>query len=87
MSLTDEIYLELLDGLEKGLDWQQFLAKHGGSKGPLYNALRRVIAEGEAKIAALSEKRMKLQEEVNQAGLSWTTWTTLYDKISLEFEN
>ena len=38
MSLTDEIYLELLDGLEKGLDWQRFLAKYSTSKGPLYNA-------------------------------------------------
>jgi len=39
MSLTDEIYTELMDGLQKGLDWQHFLAKYGASKEPLYNAL------------------------------------------------
>jgi len=33
MSLTDEIYLELLDGLENNLDWQQFIAKYSASKG------------------------------------------------------
>ncbi len=70
MSLTDEICLELWDGLEKGLDWQQFLAKHSASKGPLYNALARVMAEGETRIAALNERRTKLQEDVNQSGLT-----------------
>lgn len=35
LSLTDEIYNELVDGLKIGLDWTQFLAKHGASKGPL----------------------------------------------------
>ena len=69
MSLTDEIYYELMDALEKGLDWQQFLVKYSASKGPLYNALGRVMTEVEAKIRALSEKKAKLQEEVNQAGL------------------
>ena len=69
MSLTDEIYYELMNGLEKGLDWQQFLVKYSASKGPLYNALGRVMTEVEAKIRALSEKKAKLQEEVNQAGL------------------
>ncbi|GAI59038.1 unnamed protein product, partial [marine sediment metagenome] len=29
LSLTDEIYAELVDGLKIGLDWTQFLAKHG----------------------------------------------------------
>lgn len=69
MSLTNEIYLELLDGLEKGLDWQQFLAKHGASKGPLYNALGRVITGVEANIRALSEKKVEVQEELGQAQL------------------
>jgi len=58
-----------MDGLETGLDWQQFLAKYSTSKGPLYNALGRVIIKVEAKIRALSEEKAKLQEEVNQAGL------------------
>lgn len=66
MSLTDEIYLELLDGLEKGLDWQQILAKHGASKGPLYNALSRVLAEVRAKLTALSEEKKHVQGELDQ---------------------
>ena len=32
ISLTDEIYAELVDGLKTGLDWTQFLAQHGASK-------------------------------------------------------
>jgi len=70
MSLTDEIYTELMDGLEKGLDWQGFLAKYGNTKGPLYNALGRVIREVEGKIRALTEKKVKVQEELDQAGLT-----------------
>ena len=69
MSLTDEIYHEQMDGLEKGSDWQQFLAKYSASKGPLYNALGRVITEVQAKIRALSGDKAKLQEEVNQGEL------------------
>ena len=69
MSLTDEIYTELMDGLEKGPDWQGFLAKYGNTKGPLYNALGRVIREVEGKIRALTEKKVKVQEELEQAGL------------------
>jgi chromosome segregation ATPase len=69
MSLTDEIYHELLDGLEKGLDWQQFLTKHSGSKGPLYNAIGRFFTEVELKIRALNEEKSRVQGELNQAGL------------------
>jgi chromosome segregation ATPase len=69
MSLTDEIYRELSDGLEKGLDWQQFLAKYSGSKGPLYNAIGRFFTEVELKIRALNEERNRVQSELDQAGL------------------
>ena len=69
MSLTDEIYQELLDGLEKGLDWQQFLAKHNNSKGPLYNAIGRFFSEVGVKIQALIEEESRVQGELNQAGL------------------
>jgi chromosome segregation ATPase len=69
MSLTDEIYRELIDGLEKGLDWQKFLAKHSGSKGPLYNAIGRFFTEVELKIRALNEEKSRVQGELNQAGL------------------
>jgi hypothetical protein len=41
MSLTDEICHELMDGLEKGLDWQRILAKHGAFTYFLSNILTR----------------------------------------------
>ena len=59
-TLTDKIYQELLDGLKTGLDWTQFLAKHGASKGPLYNAIGRFFNDMEAKVRALSEVQAKL---------------------------
>ncbi len=70
MSLTDEIYLELLDGLEKGVDWQHFLAKHSASKGPLYSAIGRFFTEVEPKIVALNEEKSRVQGELDQAGLT-----------------
>ncbi len=70
MSLTDEIYLELLDGLEKGLDWQQITAKYGVSKGPLYNALGRVLAQTQARITALNEEEKRVQEKLDEAELT-----------------
>jgi len=70
MSLTDEIYLELCDGLEKGLDWQEFLAKHSASKGPLYSAIGRLFTEVEPKIVALNEEKSRVQSELDQAGLT-----------------
>jgi len=69
MSLTDEIYRELMDGLIDGVDWQQFLARYGASKGPLYNAVGRVFQEIKAQVTALGEERAKLREELNQTGL------------------
>jgi len=69
MSLTDEIYAELMEGLERGLDWQQFLAKYRSSKGPLYNALGKLFKEIKTQVTVLSEKEAKLRGAVNQAGL------------------
>ncbi len=60
LSLTDKIYQELVDGLKTGLDWTQFLAKYGTSKGPLYNAIGRFFNDMEAKVRALSEVQAKL---------------------------
>ena len=65
LSLTDEIYAELVDGLKTGLDWTQFLAKHGASKGPLYNAVGRFFNDLEPKVRALNE----VQAQLDQAGL------------------
>ena len=59
-TLTDEIYTELVDGLKTGLDWTQFLAKHGASKGPLYNAIGRFFNDMEPKVRALNEVQGKL---------------------------
>jgi len=69
MSLTDNIYNELLDGLDKGLDWQQLLVKYGASKGPLYNAIGRFFTEVGARIAALKEEESRLRSELDQAEL------------------
>jgi len=41
-SLTEQIYHELMQGMEKGEDWDEFLVKYSG-KGPLYNAFSRVL--------------------------------------------
>ncbi|MBA7485547.1 hypothetical protein ES707_21095 [subsurface metagenome] len=65
VSLTDEIYTELVAGLKTGLDWTQFLAQHGASKGPLYNAIGRFFNDMEPKARALGE----VQASLDQAGL------------------
>ena len=62
LSLTDEIYAELVDGLKAGLDWTHFLAKHGASKGPLYNAISRFFSDMEARVRAFSEVQGKLDQ-------------------------
>lgn len=69
MTLTDQIYGELLNGLSEGVDWEHFLSKYGTSKGPLYNALGRLLRDIAAQIAALGEEKRKTQEELNQSGL------------------
>lgn len=69
MSLTENIYSELIAGLEKGLDWQQFLAKYGNSKGPLYNAHSKLFSEIPAKITALNEERKRTQQDLDEVGL------------------
>lgn len=79
VSLTDEIYAELVDGLKTGLDWTQFLAKHSASKGPLYNAIGRFLNDMESKVGALNE----VQTELDQAGLQLDS---LHQKVK-EAEN
>jgi len=65
ISLTDEIYQALVDGLKTGLDWTHFLAEYGASKGPLYNAFGRFQRDMEPKVKALGE----VQAELDAAGL------------------
>ncbi len=43
ISLTDEIYQALVDGLKTGLDWTHFLAEYGASKG------RYIMLSGDSK--------------------------------------
>lgn len=69
MTLTDQIYDELLNGLSEGVDWEHFLSKYGTSKGPLYNALGRLLRDIAVQVAALGEEKRKAQEELNQSGL------------------
>jgi len=69
MTLTDQIYDELLNGLSEGVDWEHFLNKYGTSKGPLYNALGRLLRDIAVQLAALGEEKKKAQEELNQSGL------------------
>ena len=73
ISLTDEIYTELVDGLKTGLDWTHFLAEYGASKGPFYNALGRFFHDMEPKIKALGEVQAKLDAaglKLDEAGLT-----------------
>ena len=66
ISLTDEIYAELVDGLRTGLDYTHFHAKYQNNKGPFYNAFGRLIRDLEPKVRELSEVQVKL----DQAGLT-----------------
>jgi len=67
MSLTDDIYYELMDALERGLDCTEIMARYGGSKGPAYNALGRAIRDASSQITALAEKRKQIQKGVGDA--------------------
>jgi len=69
MTLTDQIYDELLNGLSEGVDWEDFLNKYGTSKGPLYNALGRLLRDVAVQVAALGEEKKKAQEGLNQSGI------------------
>ncbi|MBA7499976.1 hypothetical protein ES704_02728 [subsurface metagenome] len=62
MSLTDQIYAELVDGLEKGLDWTAFIAKHNAHKPELYDAIGRFLNDMGPKVKALGEVQAKLGE-------------------------
>jgi len=63
MTLTDEIYHELMDGLRSGVDYEQIRLKWEGSKGPFYNALQRVFAYVAAELGkAFSDQNAALQK-------------------------
>jgi len=61
--LTDTIYQELMDGLKTGdLNWTHFIAKHGASKGLLYDAIGRFFRDLENEVRASNETKAKLGE-------------------------
>ncbi len=60
MSLTDEIYRELMDGLRTGLDYTHFQDKYRNSKGPFYNAFGRLTRDMESKVRELGGVQAKL---------------------------
>ncbi len=73
MSLTDEIYQALVDGLKTGLDYTHLQAKYGASKGPFYNAFGRFSRDMEPKVRELGAVQAKLDAaglKLDQAGLT-----------------
>ena len=56
MTLTDEIYAELKNGLWTGLDYDELRSKYEKSKGPFYNALQMVLADTSAEATKLSSE-------------------------------
>ena len=73
MSLTDEIYRELVDGLRTGLDYAHFQAKYRNSKGPFYNAFGRLTRDMEPKVRELGGVQAELDAaglKLDQAGLT-----------------
>ena len=69
MTLTEDIYHELMDGLKRRLDWQQFIAKYSASKGPLYNAIRQFFTDIYPIITAINEEKEKAEKELDQRRL------------------
>ena len=74
MSLTDEIYRELMDGLRTDLDYTHFQDKYRNNKGPFYNAFGRLTRDMEPKVRELGGVQAKL----DAAGL---TLDQLYQQI------
>lgn len=63
MTLTDEIYRDLMDGLKTGMDYDKVRLKWETSKGPFYNALQRVFADIATELAkASSDLNAALQQ-------------------------
>jgi len=63
MTLTEEIYAELKNGLWTGLNYDGLRLKYEKSKGPFYNALQMVLAETAAEMMKLSSELKALREK------------------------
>jgi DNA repair exonuclease SbcCD ATPase subunit len=60
LSLTDQIYQELVDGLKTEQDYTHLRAKYDASKGPFYNALGRLFRDMWPKVQEFNEVQGKL---------------------------
>lgn len=65
MTLTDEIYRDLMDGLGTRVDYDKLRLKWEGSKGPFYNALQRVFTDVASQLA---ESSADLNAALQKAG-------------------
>jgi len=65
MTVTDNIYQELMDTLQRGLDCTEVMSKYSHTKGPAYNALGRAIRGVLAQMAALTEERKQTLKELD----------------------
>ena len=66
-SLADSICQELVNGLKTGdLDWTHFIAKHGASKGLLYNAIGRFFRDMESEARAINEAQARTADAKKQ---------------------
>ncbi len=63
MTLTEEIYAKLKNGLWTGLNYDGLRSKYEKSKGPFYNALQMVLAETAAEMTKLSSELKALREK------------------------
>ena len=66
MSLSDEIYHELMTGLEQGLDYDEIRLEYESTKGSLYNALTRVFSDVRSKLSELSFQIQAQEKTVNE---------------------
>lgn len=63
MTQTDNIYRELVEGVEAGADYDAIRAKYEKNKGPFYNALSRFFTDIRAKVVELVSERNRAAEE------------------------
>ncbi len=72
LSLTDQIYQELVDGLKTEQDYMHLRVKYDTNKGPFYNALGRLYRDMWPKVQEFTEVQAKLDAaglKLDQAGL------------------
>ena len=86
MTQTDEIYHELMDGLRTGVDYEKLYLKWGGSKGPFYNALQRVLADAGTEFGRVSSELRLIQEKITEAQQKLTALLDTQREVENEVE-